>query len=370
MPDSSFKAQEIISPVLLLDQAKCRKNIEQMRGKAAKNNLLFRPHFKTHQSIGIGNWFRDFDTKSITVSSVQMAKYFADAGWNDITIAFPFNRLEIAAINELAEKIDLNLLLIHAESAVFLAKQLWHESGVFIKIDCGYHRCGISAENFAEIDRLTEVISKAGNLIFKGFLTHSGHTYQAANIRQILAIHEVTAFKMKLLKERYQARFPDLIISVGDTPSSTLAQDFTGIDEIRPGNFVFYDLMQLKLGVCQPEQIALIVACPIVAKNKIRHEITIYGGAIHLSKEFILNDDGSSNYGLIVHLQQNGWSAPIEVMYVSSLSQEHGTIKTSPQYFEELPVGSVIGILPVHSCLTANLMREYHTLKGDRLDHY
>ena len=360
---------KITRPTLLLDKQKCNKNIKQMVLKAAKHNLIFRPHFKTHQSREIGEWFRDSGVDKITVSSVQMAKYFADSGWDDITIAFPFNQLEIDEINDLASNIKLNILLIHPESVEFLKNHLKQEVGIFIKIDCGYHRTGILAENIADIDMLIDEISDVKKLCFKGFLTHSGHTYQTSSVKQILAIHDVTKFKMNLLKERYISQFPDMIISVGDTPSCSLAEDFTEIDEIRPGNFVFYDVMQYKLGACKTDQIAVAVACPIVAKSNKRNEITVYGGGVHLSKEFVLNDDCTKNYGLVVNLTENGWSSPIERLYISSLSQEHGTIQVQSENFDQFQLGDVIGILPIHSCLTANLMGEYLILNGEKLKH-
>ena len=101
-----------------------------MAHKARQHNLIFRPHFKTHQSIQIGNLFRDFGVDKITVSSVRMAKYFASAGWKDIIIAFPFNQLEIDEINLLAGQINLNILLIHTESVNFLNKHLKQKGGI------------------------------------------------------------------------------------------------------------------------------------------------------------------------------------------------------------------------------------------------
>ncbi len=77
----------------------------QMAQKAKAHNLIFRPHFKTHQSAEIGNWFKDEGVNKITVSSVQMAEYFAESGWKDILIAFPVNIRETEQINRLASKI-------------------------------------------------------------------------------------------------------------------------------------------------------------------------------------------------------------------------------------------------------------------------
>ncbi len=44
--------------------------------------------------------------------------------WNDITIAFPVNILEIDKINELVKRITLNLLVENIEASSFLAENL------------------------------------------------------------------------------------------------------------------------------------------------------------------------------------------------------------------------------------------------------
>src|SRR5660398_51403 len=102
---------KIIRPTLVIDKEICLRNIERMAQKAADHKLKFRPHFKTHQSAKIGEWFKLFGVDAITVSSVRMAEYFAVNGWADITLAFPVNILEIENINRLAANIKLNVLV-------------------------------------------------------------------------------------------------------------------------------------------------------------------------------------------------------------------------------------------------------------------
>lgn len=61
-------------PTLLLDPDRAKRNISRMAEKAARSGLRFRPHFKTHQSAAVGEWFRPFGVTAITVSSVEMAE--------------------------------------------------------------------------------------------------------------------------------------------------------------------------------------------------------------------------------------------------------------------------------------------------------
>ena len=359
----------ITKPTLLLNKEQCLSNITMMLKKAKKSETLFRPHFKTHNSANIGNWFRRLGIHSITVSSVSMAKYFSAYGWRDITIAFPVNLLELGLINELANELTLN---IQADSSAILPaieNGLNFKVGFFIEIDTGHHRSGVLWKDLNEIDSMVEYLALSNRLQFKGFLTHSGHTYSADSKEEILDIYKDTVQKMTYLKDRYKEVWPELSISIGDTPSCSMVDDFSGVDEIRPGNFVFYDLMQYSLGSCTFDQIAMVLACPVVSKNLHRNELTIYGGGIHFSKDFLYKSNGEHLYGYIVRIRENDWSEPISGAYLANLSQEHGIIHGPREVIEEFKIGDVLGVLPVHSCLTANLMKNYLTFEGEVISY-
>ena len=99
---NELAALGICRPTLLLDERRARRNIERMARKAAAAGLRFRPHFKTHQSAAVGDWFRAAGVDAITVSSVDMGLYFAAHGWRDLTVAFSANVLESDKIDSLA----------------------------------------------------------------------------------------------------------------------------------------------------------------------------------------------------------------------------------------------------------------------------
>ena len=356
---------DIVRPTLILDQEVCLRNIKRMAEKAKAKNLFFRPHFKTHQSAVIGEWFRDFGVTAITVSSVQMAKYFAKNGWNDITIAIPVNILEIGEINELAAKIKLNLLVENKENLVQLDKFIKTPVGLFIEIDTGHNRTGIFASKTNIIDSLLSTIKENRCLQFKGFLTHTGQTYKATSTHEIFSFHFDAILKMRSLKNKYKKDWPDLIVSMGDTPSASICDNFNDVDEIRPGNFIFYDLMQLKLGACCFEDIAVRLVCPVIATHASRNEVIIYGGAVHISKDSIINTDGKNLYGQIVIRKGNQKILLDEKNYLCGMSQEHGILKITYKDFPLVNVGDLVEIIPAHICLTANLMGEYYTTNSE-----
>ncbi len=357
----------ITVPILLADKKKCFTNIKFMSDKAKKNNLIFRPHFKTHQSIEIGNWYREFGIDKITVSSLKMAEYFAEYGWNDITVAFPVNVLEIDRINFLAERITLNLLITSQEAVTILNEKLKSKVNFFIKIDTGTHRTGIDPNNTNEINSILSESIEKDKLIFKGFLAHSGHTYKAHTAEEIQNIHNEELKIMNELKTEYVKDYPEIICSVGDTPACSLLNNFEGMDEIRPGNFAFYDLQQWKIGSCSMYKIAVAMACPVVSKNDERKEILIYGGGVHFSKEVDTLKDGTPYFGYIVKLNENGWELPDKKSYIRALSQEHGIIKASDDFYNGIKIGDVVGVLPIHSCMTADCMKKMFTLDGEEI---
>lgn len=359
---------EIVRPTLLVDKEICIRNIEKMAQKAKEYNLKFRPHFKTHQSAVIANWFRDYNVNSITVSSVQMAEYFAENGWNDITIAFPLNIREMNYINRLAANISLNISLENKETAEVLVKEIKAPAGVYLKVDTGYNRTGIVTSKTSKLDAILEILSTSKMITFKGFLTHNGLTYSARSTNEIFSRHYDALLKLRTLKQRYKSMYPNAEVSIGDTPSCSICTNFNGVDEIRPGNFVFYDLMQLNLGVCTFDDIAVRMICPVVAKHPSRNEVVIYGGAIHLSKESMQNSDGKAFYGRIAINKKGGKKILSERNYVTRLSQEHGILKVSQKNFDNFIIGDLVEIFPIHSCLTANLARKYQTTNGEEIN--
>ncbi|MCD4817767.1 MAG: alanine racemase [Candidatus Cloacimonetes bacterium] len=366
----NFQKLKIKKPTLVIDESKVRQNIQFMTEKANRNNLIFRPHFKTHQSAEIGEWFRKNGIDSITVSSVQMAEYFAKNGWKDITIAFPVNLMEIKEINVLAKKIALNILICDIETVESIEKKVTSKLGFFIKIDTGYHRTGFLIKDISQIEKILSIVKSNKNLQFKGFLTHAGNTYSTQSVSEISKIHTQNLELMSKLKNHFIGDYPNIICSIGDTPSCSLMENFIGIDEIRPGNFAFYDLMQFKLGSCIKGNISIAVYCPIVSKNSDRNEIVIYGGAVHLSKEYLLDEKNNQYFGEVAIPEKSGWIFPEQPIKVTKLTQEHGIFQISPEQLKTFKIGDIVAILPIHSCLTANLYKEYHTLSGDKIQRF
>jgi D-serine deaminase-like pyridoxal phosphate-dependent protein len=353
----------ISTPVLLLDEGKCRNNISGMVEKAVANNVTFRPHFKTHVSAEIGGWFWEAGVNKITVSSLRMAEYFAASGWKDILVAFPFNIREIELANKLADTIRLSLLVESAEVAEFLSKNLRKECEIYLKIDTGLNRTGILYSDTIKVAELIKRTDNLPNLKLTGLLTHAGHSYGARSHDRIIAIHKETTGAMLSLRENLGLS-TRLLISVGDTPTCSVADDFSMVDEIRPGNFVFYDFTQVVIGSCSISDVAVAMACPVVAVHPERNTVIVYGGAIHFSRESVRLPDGRTVYGIVTCNNEKCHGEAFNEAYLTGMSQEHGIVTVPASMASYYKPGDIMTIIPAHSCITAHVMGEYLTCSG------
>lgn len=345
-------------PTVVLDETRARANIARMADRAERAGALFRPHFKTHQSAAVGRWYAEAGVSRITVSSLDMAERFADCGWRDITVALLHNPLETDRANRLAGHLaarggQLGLLVDDAEVAAGLSQALTAPVAIWLKIDTGYGRTGIRWDDTA---RLREVLAAVGGrAVPAGLLTHAGHSYHVQGAAAVRAVYDESISRMTAALAACGRK--GLLLSLGDTPCCSLVDDLSACDEIRPGNFVFGDLMQLRIGACTEADLAAAVACPVLAVYPERRELVIHGGAVHLSKESLPGDNGRPICGQLGTVTTNGFGQVCADAPVVSLSQEHGIVAFGGAFPDTLRPGDLVLVWPVHSCLCCDLLR-------------
>jgi D-serine deaminase-like pyridoxal phosphate-dependent protein len=356
----------ITVPTLVVDSAKVRCNASLMLDRAARNKAILRPHLKTHQARQVGRIFRELGVTAGTVSSLTMAEYFAADGWDDLLVAFPVNLRELDAINALAGRIRLGLLADNPASVQLLAAGLRHPVDLWIKIDVGSHRCGLNPEEPDKVAALLAEAAASPLLHTAGLLTHDSRTYAVRGREAVSALYnEGTSAMLALRAEMARRGFAGLKVSIGDTPSASLVEDWLGVDEARPGNFAYYDLQQVGTGACQPENVAVAVACPVVGLYPERSEAVIYGGAVHLSKQsqpamadHLTGGPPDTNFGTVFRMDGAYWDDFLPGAWVRGLTQEHGMVRMQAEDLARLAVGDLLFICPVHSCLAAHALRE------------
>ncbi len=135
----------------------------------------------------------------------------------------------------------------------------------------------------------------------------------------------------------------------------------TGIDEIRPGNYIFFDNFQATLGSCSFEDTALTVLAAVIHKSKDR--LVIDAGAIALSKDRgPVGLDPGCGYGRVLDIDGNETG-----MRVTGMSQEHGEINVDNGGSERFDVGDRVRILANHSCLTAAQHSHYNVMENGKI---
>jgi len=347
---------KLVRPFVFIEEKQAKKNISMMADKASRHGVVFRPHFKTHRSSAIGEWYRENGVNKITVSSVGMAKYFSECGWNDILIAFPVNIHEIDQISTLAKVNKISLLVDNKYSVQALEEKLSSPVNLMIKINTGYNRAGINCNNYDEILDLAYTIERSDKLNLTGIITHNGETYSSGGKSAIINSHEKSLGIMNDIKNKLSQKIrKKVILSIGDTPGCKLSDNFDGVDEIRPGNFVFYDWMQFRYGVCEIDEVAAYLIAPVVSVLDNPDRIVVYGGGVHLSKDAVVFN-GNAEYGAAVIAG--------EKYKVGKLSQEHGVIEIENLSKSKIKPGDWIKIIPVHSCLMLDMFKEYYTSSG------
>jgi len=352
----------LTGPTVLVDKQKATRNISRMADKAKSASVALRPHFKTHQSELVGRWFEAAGTRAIAVSSVPMAAQFADAGWNDILIAIPLNPRELPMLNRLATKLTLGVTVEHIDALKPLQK-LTAPVNLMVEIDAGYGRTGIDWREHQRIDEILQRAHDMSQVQQLGLLLHAGNSYNARGDENIAEIHQQSLERLAELVETLNFPREQLVVSVGDTPTCSRMDEFPGADEIRPGNYVFYDLMQYHIGACDWQDVALAMACPVIARYPERGEVVVHGGAVHFSKDFI-EIDGQPVFGQVMRKTADGWGAPVKGAVVKGLSQEHGKVKLPEGMINELQLGDMLVIVPAHSCLTMDAMRDFVVCGG------
>jgi D-serine deaminase-like pyridoxal phosphate-dependent protein len=360
------------TPGLILDISRVRRNAERMSQLARRNGVRFRPHVKTHKCIEVARIQTTGHTGPITVSTLAEARAFASDGFTDITYAVPIEQGKLVEVTSLVSNgLKFNLLTDDAETVRNLdasASRAGINFEVFVKIDCGTHRVGLEPEapEALEIPRL---ISDSKNLHFAGILTHAGHSYNARSNDEIVAVARHERDSMVELAERLRSNSIDVpMVSIGSTPTMSMIDHLQGTDEIRPGNYIFFDAFQATLGSCTFDDTALTVLTAIIHKDRYRRRLVVDAGAIALSKDRgPVGLDPECGYGHVLDVEGNETG-----MRVTGMSQEHGEIEAGDvSSFDKFNVGDRLRVLANHSCLTAAQHSHYNVIeKGQIVDRW
>lgn len=348
-----MKLNELPTPALVVDLDRLERNIERMADKARQLGVRLRPHVKTHKCLEIGRMQLDAGASGITVSTIDEARAFADGGFDDITWAFPVIPSRVGEAAELASRVRLGVVVDSHEAVACLAATGFPFE-TWLKVDCGYHRVGVPPEG-SEIEQIAIAIGDAG-LRFAGLLSHSGNAYDATSEEGRAAVAE----SERATLVRAAARLADAGVavaelSVGSTPGMTAARSLEGVTEARPGNYAYFDRMQMALGSCTVHDCAVSVVSTVVSTSA-DHSICDAGA-------LVLSQDAGPGDGRMGQVWSDYDDGHLDArLSLVALSQEHGKLSCAA------PVGTRLRILPNHSCLTAACFGTVYAARGNEVE--
>jgi len=360
-----MKIAELKTPCLLLEIERVGRNARRVSEIAGRLGVRLRPHIKTHKCVEVARIATAGHDGAVTTSTLAEVRAFAKHGFSDFTYAVPIEPGKFAELIDIIRGgVKLNVLTDDIETSRSLTAFAQRENtrvSTFVKIDCGYHRCGVEpgSEEAVEIPRL---ISDASHLDFAGILTHAGHSYHARSIDKIreIAKHErdlMTEFAGRLRNDGIDIP----TVSIGSTPTVNHIDHLHGIDEVRPGNYTLFDAFQATLGSCGFEDCALTVLTAVTHRSREHKTVAIDAGAVALSKDRgPIEFDATCGYGRVWDIEGNELG-----LRVDSLSQEHGLLKVADgSLFDRLKVGTRLRILANHSCLAAAQHSHFNVLEN------
>jgi len=352
-------AYDIDTPALLIDLDGVEKNLMTMQQKADAAGAMLRPHIKTHKIPELAQTQIQMGAAGVTTAKVSEAEVMADAGIDDFFIANQIvTPAKLQRLRALSKRAKLSVGLDSPAGAKLLSEAFsaaGENIDYVIEIDSGLNRCGVLPGRPAV--ELLKAIKDFPGIRFKGIFTHAGHAYGKQNIEQVKDVSRVESTTMVETANR----FKDLgvqpeVVSVGSTPTMRVWEGRGGVNEIRPGNYIFLDGMQLALGVADPQECALTVMATVISRPAADRAVVDAGSKVLALDKGAHGQEMLKGFGLVLNKKA----------VLDRLSEEHGVMVLVPN--EELEIGERVRIIPNHACTVINLSDRAYGVRGDKVE--
>jgi D-serine deaminase-like pyridoxal phosphate-dependent protein len=348
--------KELSTPALVIDLDILERNLDHMAAYCQERGLALRPHTKTHKTPEVAWMQIDRGAAGVTVAKVGEAEVLAEAGLDDILIAYPvWGADKLRRIAELAGKRRLTIALDHEATAQALSQALAVHNqsiNVLVEFDSGVGRCGLASGT--DCVELASKVAKLAGLRFRGLLTYYGNIWGVEEQRRAEAA--VVADRIAgVLRSFSEARIPVDIVSGGSTPAAFLSDSIPGVTEIRPGTYVYNDLNTFYQDACRLEDCAARVVTSVVS-TAVRGRAILDAGSKTLSSDR-LSSGPKTGFGHIVE-------SPDAQLF--ELSEEHGSVNIS-RAANPLKVGDVVTVIPNHVCTCVNMHDEAFVVRRDEV---
>jgi D-serine deaminase-like pyridoxal phosphate-dependent protein len=355
------------TPALLLDESRMMRNIARLRGRLAGLGVTLRPHLKTPKSIEVARRLMDCPAGPATVSTLREAEQFAAGGVRDILYGVGVVPSKLERVTALRRQgVELSLVVDNLDAARAVAAHARRTNDpipTLIEIDSDGHRAGVRLDDTANLLAIGRALH-AGGAELRGVMTHAGESYACRSVDEIEVVAErERAAAVGCAAVLRDAGLPVPVVSVGSTPTAHFARDLTGVTEVRAGVFVFFDLVMAGLDVCTVDDIALSVLATVIGHQPDKGWILVDAGWMAMSR-----DRGTASqridqgYGVVCSVD----GVPYPDLLMVQANQEQGIIAVRPggtASLPQLPIGSLVRILPNHACPTAAQHDHYELIR-------
>jgi D-serine deaminase-like pyridoxal phosphate-dependent protein len=349
------KITELRTPCVLVDRARVERNLQRMQAAATGAGRRLRPHAKTHKSVELARRQVDGGAVGICCAKLGEAEVFAAAGIADVRLPYPLNPVNAERVIELLDRTRLSFIVDDLEVARGWSDAMVREGRtveVLVKVDVGFHRCGIDPARAEAAEMVARVAGLPG-LRFRGLLSHAGHGYGAASEAEVQAIAAREAETLARLRADIEALGVEVEeVSVGATPTARYSVRADGVTELRPGNYVYFDRTQVMLGAAAWDDCALTVLARVVSRPA-RERIILDSGSKTLTNDLARGFTPAPGYGAVLE-SIDGIQAPDAGLLVERLSEEHANVRAGDGSGHA--VGALVRIVPNHSCVVSNLV--------------
>jgi D-serine deaminase-like pyridoxal phosphate-dependent protein len=355
---------DLPTPQVLIDHTRARRNIDRVQTLASAAGIRLRPHAKTHKSPVVAAWQIERGAVGICCAKLGEAEVFADAGIRDIRLPYPVNPVNAPRLLALMDHVTISIIVDHLAVARGWSDAMQRAGrtlDILVKIDVGFHRCGIDPDRGDPLAFLAAVAALPG-LRLRGLLSHAGHAYHASSEDALNTIAMREAETLTTLRGRAAAAgLPLEEISVGATPTLRFSLQQPGISELRPGNYVYFDRTQTSLGSAALDDCALTVLATVVSKPA-ADRIILDSGSKTLTNDQARGITKAEGYGAV--LTEDGRRVD-DTLTIERLSEEHATVRVTGA--TRLEPGDRVRVLPNHSCVVSNLVDVVRLVEGDRV---
>lgn len=353
-----MKKQELRTPAVLLDLDALEKNVRTWQALCNTHQKELWPMIKTHKSSALAKLQLDAGAAGFLCGTVDECEMVYQLGAKHIMYAYPAaNPVNLARLAEMAKDTDIIVRLDTVEAAELLNDAAEKADVVIsytIIVDMDFHRFGMPVDKLAAF---AQRLSALPHLKFRGISTHPGQVYGYTNLD---AVKEIAALELSTMQSAADtlaaAGFPCEIVSSGSTATFQFTVTENTLNTCHPGNYVFYDNIQMSLGVCKEEDCALRILATVIS---------------HPSEDFYLLDAGAKCMGLDQGAHGNsaikgfGHIVGHPELTIVGLSEEVAKVKAEGEF--SLQIGDKLEIIPNHSCSSANNTSWYTCVRGEEV---